>query len=194
MLCARITYVGELGYELYVPTDQAIGVHDLLVAAGEELGLAHAGLKALSSLRMEKAYRDFGHDMDNTDGVWEVGLGHVVDLSKDSFLGRQAAEAARAAGPPSRRLVQILVGDPEPLMYHGEVVHRDGVPVGDVRAASYGFTLGGAVGLAMIEAEEPVTRGYLDAGEWAVDIAGQRYPAVASLAPLFDPSGERVRG
>ncbi len=194
VLCARITYVGELGYELFVPTDQAIGVHDLLVAAGEELGLAHAGLKALSSLRMEKAYRDFGHDMDNTDGVWEVGLGHVVDLSKDSFLGREAAEAARAAGPPSRRLVQILVGDPEPLMYHGEVVHRDGVPVGDVRAASYGFTLGGAVGLAMIEAQEPVTRGYLDAGEWAVDIAGQRYPAVASLAPLFDPSGERVRG
>jgi 4-methylaminobutanoate oxidase (formaldehyde-forming) len=194
VLCARITYVGELGYELFIPAEQAVDVYDRLVAAGEGLGLTHAGLKALSSLRMEKGYRDFGHDMDNTDGVWEVGLGHVVDLSKESFVGRSAVEAVRAAGPPSRRLVQVLVRDPEPLMYHAEVVLRDGAPVGDVRSASYGFTLGGAVGLAMIEADEPISREYLDAGTWTVDIAGRRYPAEASLAPLYDPQAKRVRG
>ncbi len=194
VLCARITYVGELGYELFIPAEQAVDVYDRLVAAGEGLGLTHAGLKALSSLRMEKGYRDFGHDMDNTDGVWEVGLGHVVDLSKESFVGRSAVEAVRASGPPSRRLVQVLVRDPEPLMYHAEVVLRDGAPVGDVRSASYGFTLGGAVGLAMIEADEPISREYLDAGTWTVDIAGRRYPAEASLAPLYDPQAKRVRG
>jgi 4-methylaminobutanoate oxidase (formaldehyde-forming) len=143
---------------------------------------------------MEKGYRDFGHDMDNTDGVFEVGLGHVVNLAKSSYVGREAAGAMQAAGPPARRLVQVLVTDPEPMMYHAEVVYRNGAPVGYIRAASYGFTLGGAVGLAMIEAGEPVTRGFLADGAWEVDIAGTRYPAMASLTPLYDPKGERVRG
>jgi 4-methylaminobutanoate oxidase (formaldehyde-forming) len=194
VLCVRITYLGELGYELYVPAEQAIEVYDRLVAAGEEVGLAHAGLKALASLRMEKSYRDFGHDMDNTDGVYEVGLGHFVDLTKPSFVGREAAAAMHAAGLPHRRLVQILVSDPEPLMYHAEVVLRNGIPVGYVRAASYGFTLGGAVGLAMIEAGEPVTPAYLEAAEWDVDVAGVRYPARTSLRPMYDPGSERVKG
>jgi 4-methylaminobutanoate oxidase (formaldehyde-forming) len=109
VLCARITYVGELGYELFIPAEQAVDVYDRLVAAGEGLGLTHAGLKALSSLRMEKGYRDFGHDMDNTDGVWEVGLGHVVDLSKESFVRRRGgagddrSRRAHLAGISRRR-------------------------------------------------------------------------------------------
>jgi 4-methylaminobutanoate oxidase (formaldehyde-forming) len=193
-LCVRITYLGELGYELYVPTEQAAHVYDRLVAAGEALGLRHAGLKALASLRMEKGYRDYGHDIDNTDSVLEAGLGFAVDLKKPGgFLGREAVLAKKAAGPLTRRLVQVLVEDPEPFLYHAEIVHRDGKAVGYVRAASYGFTLGGAVGLAMIEAGEPIDQAYLDRGTWEVDIAGKLYPAAASLRPLYDPEMKRIK-
>lgn len=194
VLCIRISYLGELGYELYVPTEQAVHVYDRLVEAGEAAGLRHAGLKALGSLRMEKGYRDYGHDIDNTDTVLEAGLGFAVALDKPGgFLGREAVLAQKAAGPPTRRLVQVLVTDPAPLMFHAEVVRRDGRAVGYVRAASYGHTLGGAVGLVMVEAGEPVTQAYLDAGAWEVDIAGTRYPAVASLRPLYDPEMKRMK-
>jgi 4-methylaminobutanoate oxidase (formaldehyde-forming) len=193
-LCVRITYVGELGYELYIPAEQATHVYDLLVTAGAPLGLRHAGLKALASLRMEKGYRDYGHDIDNTDSVLEAGLGFAVALDKPGgFIGREAVAAARAAGPPTRRIVQILVTDPEPLMFHAEVVRRDGHAVGYIRAASYGHTLGGAVGLAMIEAGEPVTRAYLESGAWTVEINGRHSPARASAMPLYDPTNERIR-
>ena len=192
VLCVRITYVGELGYELYVPVEQATHVYDRVVAAGERLGLRHAGLKALASLRMEKGYRDYGHDIDNTDSVLEAGLGFAVDLDHD-FLGRQAVLAKKAEGPLTRRLVQILVTEPEPLLHHAEPVLRDGKPVGYVRAASYGHTLGGAVGLAMVEAGEPVDSDWLGGAEWEVDVAGTLHPAVASLRPLYDPRMERVR-
>jgi heterotetrameric sarcosine oxidase gamma subunit len=193
-LCVRITYLGELGYELYVPAEQAAHVYDRLVAAGQAVGLRHAGLKALSSLRMEKGYRDYGHDIDNTDSVLEAGLGFAVALDKPGgFIGRDAVLASKAAGPPTRRLVQVLVTDPQPLMFHAEVVRRDGVPVGYVRAASYGFSLGGAVGLAMVDAGRPLNQAWLDAGEWAVEIGGSTYPAVVSLRPLYDPANARIR-
>ncbi|HEX6937072.1 MAG TPA: aminomethyltransferase family protein, partial [Actinomycetes bacterium] len=193
VLCVRITYLGELGYELYIPVEQATHVYDRLVAAGESVGLTHAGLKALASLRMEKGYRDYGHDIDNTDSVLEAGLGFAVDLSYD-FIGRDAVERKKAEGPLTRRLVQVLVTDPEPLMYHAEPVLRDGKPVGYVRAASYGHTLGGAVGLAMVDGGEPVDTAWLDGADWEVDIAGRLYPARASLRPLYDPTNAKVRG
>jgi 4-methylaminobutanoate oxidase (formaldehyde-forming) len=193
-LCVRITYLGELGYELYVPTEQATHVYDRLVEAGSHFGLRHAGLKALASLRMEKGYRDYGHDIDNTDSVLEAGLGFAVDLKKPGgFLGRDAVEAKKAEGPLTRRIVQILVKDPEPMLYHAEIVRRNGKAVGYIRAASYGFTVGGAVGLAMIEAGEPVTAKYLEEGTWEVEIAGKSYPAVASMKPLYDPANEKVK-
>jgi 4-methylaminobutanoate oxidase (formaldehyde-forming) len=196
VLCVRITYLGELGYELYIPAEQAVHVYDRLVEAGSSVGLRHAGLKALASLRMEKGYRDYGHDIDNTDSAIEAGLAFFVDLDKPAgFVGREAVAEEKAAGPPRRRLVQVLVTDPEPLLFHAEVVHRDGVPVGYVRAASYGHTLGGAVGLAMVEAEEgrAVTQAWLDEGTWEIDIAGRRHPALASIRPLYDPDMKRVR-
>jgi glycine cleavage system aminomethyltransferase T/glycine/D-amino acid oxidase-like deaminating enzyme len=193
-LCVRITYLGELGYELYVPAEQAVHVYDRLLAAGQPRGLRHAGLKALASLRMEKGYRDYGHDIDNTDSVLEAGLGFAVNLKKPGgFLGRDAVLAKKAEGPLRRRIVQILVKDPEPMMYHAEIVYRDGKAVGYVRAASYGHTVGGAVGLAMIDAGEPMDQAYLDGGTWEVDIAGRRYPALASLRPLYDPEGKRIK-
>ena len=192
VLCARITYLGELGYELFVPAEQTAYVYDLVTEAGAAYDLAHVGLKALSSLRMEKAYRDFGHDIDNTDSPLEVGLGFTIDWDKD-FVGRQAVTAVKESGPLMRRLAQVRILDPEPLMFHGEVVYRDGVPVGYVRAASYGHTLGGAVGLAMIETGEPVTPEVINSGTWEIDVAGVRYPAVASLRPMYDPDNARIK-
>jgi 4-methylaminobutanoate oxidase (formaldehyde-forming) len=194
VLVIRITYLGELGYELYIPAEHAVQVHDLLVEQGRKVGLKHAGLKALASLRMEKGYRDYGHDIDNLDSPLEVGLGFAVDLKKPGgFLGKDAVLAKKAEGPLKRRLLQVLVRDPEPLMYHAEIVYRDGKAVGNIRAASYGFTLGGAVGLAMVHADEPMTEQWLKDGVWEVDIAGTRYPALASLKPLYDPEMARIK-
>ncbi|MFN0099642.1 MAG: FAD-dependent oxidoreductase [Gemmatimonadaceae bacterium] len=194
VLVVRITYLGELGYELYIPRDSAVSVYDRVVEAGREFGLRHAGLKALASLRMEKAYRDYGHDIDNTDSPLEVGLGFAVDLNKPGgFLGKDAVLAKKAAGV-KKKLVQLLVTDPEPLMFHAEVVRRDGVPMGYVRAASYGHTLGGAVGLAFIErADAPIDQAWLDAGRWEVEIGGRRYPARCSLRPMYDAAMERIK-
>ena len=195
VLCLRITYLGELGYELYVPAEQALPVYDRLVEVGAAFGLRHAGLKALASLRMEKGYRDYGHDIDNTDSVLEAGLGFAVDLKKPGgFIGRDAVLAKKGAGALTRRLLQVQLRDPSPLLYHAEVVWRDGVAVGYIRAASYGFTLGGAVGLAMIEAGAPLDQRWIDAGTWEVEVAAERHPAIASIAPLYDPGNVRIKG
>jgi 4-methylaminobutanoate oxidase (formaldehyde-forming) len=193
-LCVRITYLGELGYELYIPAEQATHVYDRLVEAGAAFGLRHAGLKALASLRMEKGYRDYGHDIDNTDSVLEAGLGFAVDMKKPGgFIGKDAVLAKKADGPLKRRIVQVLCKDPEPLMFHAEPVFRNGKAIGYVRAASYGFTVGGAVGLMMVEAGEPLDQAYLDAGRWEVEIAGKRYPATVSLKPLYDAEMKRIK-
>jgi glycine cleavage system aminomethyltransferase T/glycine/D-amino acid oxidase-like deaminating enzyme len=197
-LCLRITYVGELGYELYVPAEHAVDAHDRLLTAGAAAGLRHVGLKALGSLRLEKGYRDYGHDLDNTDPVDDAGLGFAVRLDKPGgFLGCEAVRARRAAGPPRQRLVHVLLRDPEPLLFHAEVVHRDGRPAGYVRAGSYGHTLGAAVGLAMVDLDEgeagPLDDAWLASGFWEVDVAGRRVPAAVSMAPFYDPRSERVR-
>jgi 4-methylaminobutanoate oxidase (formaldehyde-forming) len=193
-LCVRITYAGELGYELYVPADQAVHVYDRLVAEGTNHGLVHAGLRALGSLRLEKGYRDYGHDIDNTDNAFETGLGFAVAVDKPGgFIGQPVAAGQKAAAPYHRRLVQVLVTDPQPMLWHAEVIRRNGTPVGYVRAGSYGHTLGGAVGLAMIEPGEPVTSAYLQQGNWEIEIAGELYPCRCSLKPLYDPEMSRIR-
>ncbi len=194
VLCIRITYLGELGYELYIPAEQAVHVYDSVVKAGKKFGLRHAGLKALSSLRMEKGYRDYGHDIDNTDDPYEAGLGFAVSMKKpDGFIGKEAVVRKKAQGPLTRRLAQILVKDPEPFLFHAEVVRRNGKDVGYVRAGSYGFSLGGAVGLFMIEAGEPVNADYIKEGKWEVEIAGKIYPAAVSLRPFYDPEMKKIK-
>jgi glycine cleavage system aminomethyltransferase T len=193
-LCIRITYLGELGYELYIPTEQALHVYDRLVEMGERVGLVHAGLKTLASCRMEKGYRDYGHDIDNTDTLLEAGLGFAADLKKPGgFLGKDAIVAQKAQGTLKKRLLQILVKDPEPMMFHAEPVKRNGKVVGYIRAASYGHTIGGAVGLAMITNDEPIDGKWIEAGTWEVEIAGTLYPAIASLKPLYDPENKQVK-
>jgi 4-methylaminobutanoate oxidase (formaldehyde-forming) len=193
-LCIRITYLGELGYELYLPTEQALHAYERIVEAGRDLDLRHAGLKALASLRMEKGYRDYGHDIDNTDDVLQAGLGFAVDLKKpDGFLGKEHVVARKAAGPLTRRLLQVLVKDPQPMLFHAETVKRNGKVLGYVRSASYGHTLGGAVGLAMIDAGEPLDAAFVEKGQWEIEIAGKTYPAMASLKPLYDPESKKVK-
>ena len=193
VMCVRITYAGELGYELNIPSEQASHVYDRLVEAGKKFDLKHAGLKALSSLRLEKAYRDYGHDIDNMDDPYSTGLGFAVKLDKESdFIGKQACVELKANPNFTHRLVQIMLKDPEPLMVHSEVVLRNGVPVGEVRAASYGHTLGGAVGLAMVKGD-PVDRDYLEQGSWEVQIAERTYPADVSLRPMYDPGMEKIK-
>jgi len=193
VLCVRITYVGELGYELNIPSEQAVHVYDRIVEAGEKFGLKHAGLKALASLRLEKGYRDYGHDIDNMDDPYSTGLGFAVRLDKETeFIGKQACIERKADNHYKHRLVQIFLADPEPQLIHSEIVLRTGVPVGEVRAGSYGHTLGGAVGLAMVGGD-PVDAAYLDEGSWEVDIAGRVYPAEVSLKPMYDPGMKKVR-
>jgi len=194
VLCIRITYLGELGYELYIPSEQATHVYDRIVDTGNAFHLRHAGLKALSSLRLEKGYRDYGHDIDNTDEPFEVGLGFTVDLKKPGgFIGRDAVVEKLSQGQNKRCLAQILLKDPDPLLFHAEVVRRNGAAVGYIRAGSYGFSLGGAVGLFMIEADKPIDADYIIQGKWEVEIVGSLYPAEVSLTPFYDPEMKKIK-
>ena len=190
----RITYVGELGWELYVPTEFTLHVFDSLVEAGADVGLKHAGFQALNTLRLEKAYRDFGYDIDNTDTPLEAGLSFAVDFAKPGgFIGKEALLRKKEEGVLKHRLVQFLLEDPEPLLYGSEPIYRDGELVGYLNSGGYGHTLGGAVGLGNVENEEGVTADFVKSGNYEIQIAGTRYPATASLQPLYDPKGERIR-
>jgi glycine cleavage system aminomethyltransferase T/glycine/D-amino acid oxidase-like deaminating enzyme len=192
-LAIRVTYLGELGWELHIPTDYALTVYDALLEAGRDLGLTHAGLGALNSLRLEKAYRDYGLDIDNSDTLLEAGLGWAVAWDKPHFIGKEAMVAQRDSGVLTSRMVQVLVEDPEPLLYGHEQLYRDGERVGEVANGAYGHTLGGGVGLANIELEENINDHFIDSGSWQLDIVGTRYPATVSLTPLYDPKRERIK-
>jgi len=189
----RITYVGELGWELYVPTELASGVYDALVAAGADLGLRHAGYHAMDSLRIEKAYRSWGHDLGSEDTPLEAGLGFAVRLDKRvPFLGRDALMAQREK-PLRRRLVIFTLEDPAPLLYHDEPIWRDGVLVGRITSGAYGHTVGRAIGLGYVAHPDGVTDGFVESGRWELEIACERQRARAQLSPPYDPKSLRVR-
>lgn len=197
LFCVRITYAGELGYELYIPSEQALHVYDRIVSVGDAYGLRHAGLKSLASLRLEKGYRDYGHDIDNMDDPYSTGLGFAVRTEKaGDFIGKAACIARKENLTYSHRLVSILLKDDGPILDHQEIVYRNGRAVGSVRAGSFGHTLGAGVGLAMVEGWEdgsPVNAAYLREGEWTVRIAEREYAAEVSLKPFYDPGMEKVR-
>jgi len=191
---ARVTYVGELGWELYVPTEFAGGVYDAVVEAGEDLGLRHAGYHAMDSLRVEKAYRSWGHDLGCEDTPLEAGLGFAVRLDKRApFTGRDALLAQREK-PLTRRLLVFVLDDPEPLLYHDEPIWRDGALVGRIASGAYGHTLGRSVGLGWVAHPEGVTEAFVTSGRWEIEIACERRRARAQQAPLYDPKSLRVRG
>jgi glycine cleavage system T protein len=190
---SRVTYVGELGWELYVPTELAAGVYDAVVAAGEDLGLRHAGYHAMDSLRIEKAYRSWGHDIGGEDTPLEAGLGFAVRLDKRAaFTGRDAL-LRRQGKPVTRRLAVFTLDDAEPLLYHDEPIWRDGALVGRITSGAYGHTVGRAVGLGWIECPDGVTEAFVESGRWEVEIACERVPARAQLSPPYDPKSLRVR-
>jgi 4-methylaminobutanoate oxidase (formaldehyde-forming) len=193
----RITYVGELGYELYMPTEFARHVFLTLKAAGAEAGLRPAGMLAMDSLRLEKAYRHFGHDIADEDHVLEAGLGFAVKTGKargrfGDFIGREAVLRRREAGL-ARRLVQFRLADPKPLLYHTEPIVKDGEIVGYLTSGSYGHTLGAAVGLGYVPCRPGASDAEALAGRFEIEVAGTRHAATASLAPLYDPMGERIK-
>ncbi len=190
---SRITYVGELGWELCVPTEFMLGVYDEIVAAGDRYGLVHAGYHALNSLRMEKAYRHWGHDITDEDTPLEAGLEFAVKLDKaGGFVGRQALLLQKERGL-GKRLVQFRLHSPEPLLYHNEPIWRGEHIVGSIRSGMYGHTLGAAVGLGYVEAPTGQRLGEIGVDEFTIEIAGVRHPATASLRAMFDPENKRIR-
>lgn len=194
LLAIRITYIGELGWELHIPTLHATQVYDQLIEAGKEFGLRHAGMQTLNSLRLEKAYRDYGVDVDNTDNPIEAGLGFAVKLDKEGgFIGRDALAAIKDKGVPCSRLLQFLLQDPEPLLYGNELIYFNDQEVGYLQIGGYGHTLCGAVGLGFASIDEPLTAKIINAGDWEIDIAGKRVQAQASLRPLYDAKMERIK-
>ncbi|MBZ9916773.1 MULTISPECIES: FAD-dependent oxidoreductase [unclassified Mesorhizobium] len=187
----RVTYVGELGWELYVSTDQAAHVFEAIDAAGADVGLKLCGLHALDSCRIEKAFRHFGHDITDEDNVLEAGLGFAVKTAKGDFIGRDAVLKKKEAGL-SRRLIQFRLKDPQPLLFHNEAILRDGKIVGPITSGNYGHHLGGAIGLGYVPCQGETEADVL-ASSYEIEIAGERFAAEASLKPMYDPKAERVK-
>jgi 4-methylaminobutanoate oxidase (formaldehyde-forming) len=191
----RMTYVGELGWELYVPAEFAVGVHEDLLSAGEDLGVRRAGYYAIDSLRLEKGYRAFGRELTPDYGPVEAGLMFACKLRTDvDFLGRAAVEKTRAEGP-RRKLVSFALGDPEVMPWGGELVLRDGQPAGQVMSAAWGATVGAGVGLAYVWDPDGgvVDKDWLLGASYEVDVGGTRCAATISLRPLVDPDGLKVK-
>jgi glycine cleavage system aminomethyltransferase T len=192
----RITYVGELGWELYVPPEFAIGVYEDLLDAGSDLGLVDAGYYTINSLRLDKGYRAFGSDLTPDHTPLEAGLRFTCKLATSiDFVGRTALEAAVATGP-RRRLVSFRLRDPEAMLWGGELVLRDGAPAGQVSSAAWSATCGAAVGLAYVGRHDrgPVRAADLADGTWEVVVGEQVAPIDVRIGALYDPTSARVRG
>ena len=193
-LALRLTYVGELGWELYLPTPFAQPVYDALIDAGKAHGLRHCGYHTLNSLRIEKAYRDWSHDIGPADTPLEAGLAFTCDWNKPGgFIGREPLLKQREAGWPKRRLVQFLLEDAQPLLFHNEPIYRDGERVGFITSAMFGHTLGAAVGLGYVGHEGGCSDDYIRSGRYEIELASARVGAKASLSPMYDPKNLRVR-
>ncbi len=195
VLASRRTYMGELGWELYVPVEFAATVYDALQAAGAAHGLRDAGYYAIESLRLEKGYRAWGRELTPDDTPFQAGLSWAVKLDKPGgFIGRDALVEAKAR-PLARRLVSVVLEDREPLLWGGEALLRDGAPVGDLTSAAYGHTVGASVGLGYVKRADgaAIDAAWLESGRFEVDLAGTRLKARVSLRCPYDPAGARIR-
>ncbi|WP_333814723.1 GcvT family protein [Tabrizicola sp.] len=193
---SRLTFVGELGFELMIETEFAAHVWEVLAEAGRDLGLKPAGYFALNSLRMEKGYRHWGHDIGEEDTPLNGGLGFAVALDKPGgFIGSAALLRQKAEGPVRRRLVQVMLtgGAEAPMLYHHEPILRDGRLVGSVMSGAYGHRVGASLGLGYVSHPKGVAKDWLETGTWEVEVAMKRYPAKLQLGPWYDPNGERIK-
>ena len=191
----RITYVGELGWELYVPAEFAVGVYQDLMSEGAQFGVGRGGYYAIESLRLEKGYRAFGRELTPSENPVEAGLLFACKLKTDiPFLGREAVEKAKGEGP-RKKLVGFQVDDPEAMLWGGELIRRDGVVAGQVTSAAWGETTGACVGLAYVRKSDGgvVDADWVKGGSYEVNVGGRLYPISVSLRPLYDPSNERIR-
>jgi glycine cleavage system aminomethyltransferase T/glycine/D-amino acid oxidase-like deaminating enzyme len=188
----RITYVGELGWELHCPVDQMVQLYDALMSAGADLGVADAGQYALNSLRLEKSYRAWGADISADETPIEAGLAFAVAFDKPSaFIGREALLAQRERGV-HKRLVTFVLADPEVVLWGGERIWRDGACVGYTTSASYGHTVGSAIAMGYVRGSAPVTAEWLRAGRYEIENDGRRHAAAAHLTAPYDPKRERI--
>jgi 4-methylaminobutanoate oxidase (formaldehyde-forming) len=191
----RITYVGELGWELYVPAEFAVGVYEDLMAAGGAFDVGRGGYYTIDSLRLEKGYRAFGRELTPSENPVEAGLLFACKLKTDiAFLGREAVEKAKAEGP-RKKLVGFKVDSPEAMLWGGELIVRDGAVAGQVTSAAWGETTGSCVGLAYVRASDSsvINAQWVKAGSYGVNVGGRLYPVSVSLKPLYDPTNERIR-
>jgi 4-methylaminobutanoate oxidase (formaldehyde-forming) len=188
----RVSYVGELGWEIYVSADMCGHVFETLMEAGQAHDLKLCGMHVMDSCRIEKGFRHFGHDITCEDHVLEAGLGFAVSKTKPDFIGRAAVERKREEGL-RHRMVQFRLSDPEPMLYHNEPILRDGQIVGYLSSGNYGHHLGGAMGLGYVPCEGESAAEVL-ASSYGIDVAGSRVMAEASLKPMYDPTSERMRG
>jgi 4-methylaminobutanoate oxidase (formaldehyde-forming) len=189
----RITYVGELGYELHLPVEFACAAYDALLDAGKGLGLTHAGYRAIESLRLEKGYRAWGADIGPDHTPLEAGLGFAVKLgSAEPFLGRAALERPRATGL-TKRLACFTVDDPEVVLLGRETIYRDGAPVGWLSSGGWGYTIRKAIGYGYLRDRDPIDAAWLRAGRYELEVATERVAATLHLEAPYDPRAERVR-
>ena len=195
---SRLTYVGELGWELYMPVEHCLDVYERLIAAGSEFGLAHAGYHAMSACRVEKGYRHWSHDIGDEDTPLESGVAFTVAWDKPGgFIGRDALLAQRAPGTLPKRLVQVMLTDESPgapLLYHEEPIVRDGLIVGSIKSGAFGHRLERSIGMGYVHCTEGVTREWLRSGHWEIEVACERYPARVQLEAWYDPKNERIKG
>jgi len=187
----RVTYVGELGWEIYMSSDMAGHVFETLHAAGRDIGMKLCGMHMMDAARMEKGFRHFGHDITCEDHVLEAGLGFAVKTDKPDFIGRDAVLRKRDEGL-SQRLVQFKLTDPEPLLYHNEPIVRDGATVGFLSSGGYGHHLGAAIGMGYVPCKGESVADLL-ASSFEIDVMGTRVKAEAQLKPFYDPKSERVK-
>jgi 4-methylaminobutanoate oxidase (formaldehyde-forming) len=191
---SRITYVGELGWELYIPAEFALHVFDTLVEAGKEYGLRFAGMHAMNSCRTEKGYRHWGHDIVIEDTPLEAGLGFCISWDKPgTFIGKKALLVQRGHGTLTRRLVQFRLEDPQKLLYHEEPIWLNGKIVGSITSGMYGHRLEGSFGMGYVNNPEGVTREWLENSRFEIEVAWEKVPAKASLGPFYDPKNLRIR-
>lgn len=187
----RVTYVGELGWEIYASSDQAGHIFDTIFEAGQDVGMKLCGMHMMDSLRIEKGFRHFGHDITCEDHVLEAGLGFAVKTDKPDFIGRDAVLRKKENGL-DRRLLQFVLNDSEPLLYHNEPILRDGVLVGHLTSGNYGHTIGAAIGLGYVPCKNEAVSDILSS-TYEIDVAGVKIAANVSIKPVYDPKSERVK-